>query len=195
MRYESKKALIEDICKEHDALCELLLRIPESRHKEPGVWGNGWNICDLVSHLAEWQRMFLNWYGEGLKGSRPQMPAPGFRWNEIPRLNHLMWEKYRTRSPKEARADFDRGYRGILRLVEDLAPERLLRPGHFEWTGENSLATYLGPNTASHYRFAIRVIKRWQRRAESAEKRPRMRLKKTRAAGSLKRSNRRHHRS
>jgi hypothetical protein len=32
---------------------------------------------------------------------------------------------------------------------------------HVSEVGRHALATYLGPNTASHYRFARRVIKRW----------------------------------
>ena len=50
----------------------------------------------------------------------------------------------------------------IVRIVESLPEEALLRPGRFEWTGKNGLVTYLGANTASHYRFAVKVLKRWQ---------------------------------
>jgi hypothetical protein len=59
------------------------------------------------------------------------------------------------------REDFESGYRRITRLVEGLSPEQVLKAGHFSWTGRNPLATYIGPNTASHYRFAIKVLKRW----------------------------------
>jgi len=55
-----------------------------------------------------------------------------------------------------ARAVFCR----IVRLVEESPPPVLLRPGHFAWTGRNPLATYLGANSASHYRFATKVLTR-----------------------------------
>jgi len=135
LRYESKKALIADICAEHDAFCDLLREIPEDRYKDRGFLGDEWTICDLVAHLAEWQRMFLRWYGEGLKGMRPRMPAPDYKWNELPKLNRLIRQKHSNRGPAEVRAYFDEGYREILRLVEALSEKSLLRPEHFEWTG------------------------------------------------------------
>jgi hypothetical protein len=107
--------------------------------------------------------MFLGWYEDGLRGVEPAMPAPGFKWNQVPSLNRAIWEKHRSRSQEEVRADFDSGYRRIVRVVEALSTPQLLAPGHYSWTGKHPLTTYLGPNTASHYRFALGVIKRWQK--------------------------------
>lgn len=163
MRYESKSAFLRDIRSEHDALCALLKEIPESRYGESGVWGDGWTIVDLVAHLAEWQRMFLDWYREGLEGAKPQIPAPGYKYREIPALNRAIWAKYRTFRFAEVQKDFESGYREILDLVQKLPPSSLLKPGKFAWTGKNPLTTYLGANTASHYRFAIKVLRRWLR--------------------------------
>jgi hypothetical protein len=161
MRYTSKQALIEDIRKEHDALCAKLLEIPKTRYRQSGVWGDGWTVSDLIAHLAEWQRMFLTWHDDGLRGATPKMPAPGYKWREIPKLNREIWMKHRSRSMATVRADFESGYSRILEIVETLSAEQLLVPGQLAWTGKHPLATYLGPNTASHYRFAIKVIKRW----------------------------------
>lgn len=163
MRYNSKQLLLDDIRTEHDLLCALLETIPKARWQEPGVWGEGWTISDLVAHLAEWQHMFVGWYEEGLRGAIPRMPAPGYKWNETPRLNRAIREKHRSRSQAAVQADFDSGYSRIVRIVESLSPRQLLESGQYEWTGTHSLATYLGPNTASHYRFATRIIKRWLR--------------------------------
>jgi len=163
MRYESKGALIDDIRSEHDAFCALLKEIPESRYRESGVWGDGWNIVDLVAHLAEWQRMFLRWHREGLAGARPQIPAPGFKYREIPALNRAIQARYRASAFAEVQRDFEAGYREILELAEKLPPASLLESGKFAWTGKNPLRTYLGANTASHYRFATKVLRRWLR--------------------------------
>jgi hypothetical protein len=74
------------------------------------VWGDGWTLGDLVAHLAEWQQMFLRWYADGLRGVEPAMPAPGFKWNETPRLNRAIREKRRSRPLATVRAEFDAGY-------------------------------------------------------------------------------------
>jgi hypothetical protein len=182
MRYRSKEALLGDIRTEHDSLCARLREIPKSRYRERGVWGDGWTISDLVAHLAEWQSMFLAWYDDGLRGANPRMPAPGYKWSELPALNVAIWAKHRSRPPEAVRAVFDSGYSRILGIVESLSAEQLLTPGHFEWTGKHPLTTYLGANTASHYRFAIRVIKRWLTGRAShgvPATRPRRRLKPT----------------
>jgi hypothetical protein len=163
MRYVSKSQLVADIRTAHDALCAQLDGIPKSRWREGGVWGDGWTVSDLVAHLAEWQFMFLAWYDAGLSGVTPAMPAPGYKWNELPRLNRAIWAKHRARSHASARADFDAGYSRILDLVERLSERQLLEPGHFAWTGAHGLKTYLGGNSSSHYRFASKVLKRWTR--------------------------------
>ena len=161
MKYQSKQALIGDIQSQHDLLRARLHELPKSRWREPGVWGDGWTVTDLIAHLAEWQFMFLTWYEAGLKGTIPEMPAPGYKWNETPTLNRAIWARHRFRSTAAVRAEFDDEFSQILEIVESLSPEQLLMPGHFRWTGKNPLATYLAPNTASHYRFALKVIERW----------------------------------
>ena len=163
MKYATKNALLEDIRAEHDGLLTRLAEFPAPRWREPGVWGDGWTLNDLVAHLAEWHQMFLGWHEEGLRGHSPVLPAPGYKWSQLPALNRAIQEKHRARSRAAVQSDFDAGYDRIVRLVEELSPKQLLEPGHFAWTGKNSLTTYLGASTASHYRFASKVIQRWQK--------------------------------
>ena len=164
MRYESKQALIDDIRAEHDAFCALLQNIPAARQRERGVWGDGWSVVDLVAHLAEWQRMFLGWHSEGEQGRKPQMPASGYKWNQLTELNRAIQAKHQARDMADVRRDFESGYEQILKLAESLPPRSLLQPGRFHWTGKCPLRTYLGANTASHYRFAINIIRRWNKK-------------------------------
>jgi len=163
MRYTSRDHLLSDIRKERARLFELVDAVPPDQRKQPGVWGDDWTLTDLLAHLAEWHAMFLRWYRDGLAGRDPDMPAPGYKWNETPRLNREIQARHSDRPFDEVLADFDRTYDAIVALVEELSEDELLQSGHFAWTGEKHLTTYLGPNTASHYRFAIKVLKRWQR--------------------------------
>jgi hypothetical protein len=168
VRYQSKKDLLADIRTTHRVLCDRLGGIPVARWREAGVWGDGWTVADLVAHLAEWQDMFLRWHTEGLRGGKPELPAPGYKWSETPKLNRAIWKKHRSRRAAPVRADFDAGHRRIVALAEDLSPKQLLESGHFAWTGKHPLATYLGPNTASHYRFAVKVLGRWLKNTAQA---------------------------
>ena len=167
MRYSSKQALLSDIVEQHGALSSLIDSVPADRRSEAAVWGDGWSIRDLVAHLSAWHEMFLRWYGEGAQGARPELPAPGYGWNQTPELNRAIWKKHKDRVWEDVWADFERGYEEILGIAEGLTEEELLEPGAYAWTGKNPLRTYLGANTASHYRFGIKVIKRWMREARA----------------------------
>ena len=161
MRYESKDELLWQVRDERQRLMELVGRIPAARRDEAGVWGDGWTACDLLAHLAAWHRMFLRWYAAGLEGRTPSLPAPGYRWNETPRLNRDIQAEHAARGYDNVARDFQASYDEVYRLLDSVSEAELLEPGHFPWTGKNALVTYAGANTASHYRFAQKVLKRW----------------------------------
>lgn len=163
MRYATKALLVQDIIGEHARLTALLDAIPLHTFKEPGVWGDDWSVHDLVAHLAEWQKLFLGWHAAGLAGETPDMPARGYKWSETPRLNHDLRERNRAEHPSHALREFSQSHDRTLALAESLSEAQLLEAGHFTWTGRNPLVTYLSANTASHYRFAQRVLRRWLR--------------------------------
>jgi hypothetical protein len=163
MRYASKRQLLEDIEREHGALVRLLESIPAPRHREVGVWGDGWTIKDLVAHLHEWHLLFLSWYREGLAGGTPALPAPGYKWNQLGELNQAIWRKYCRAARARVLGDFEQSYAEVVALAESLPSSALLSSGRFAWTGKHSLTTYLGASTSSHYRFATKVLKRWLR--------------------------------
>ncbi len=162
MRYASKQQLIRDIEDQFSTLRECLERIPR-RYSEPGVWGEDWTVNDLLAHLTEWHTLFLGWHRAGLDGRVPAMPAPGYRWNETPRLNRDIQEKHRDRLSDELWGELEASHARVLDLARQASTDELLKPGTFGWTGTNALVTYLGANTASHYRFACKVLKRWVR--------------------------------
>jgi hypothetical protein len=97
MRYASRDELLSDIKVQFVMLCEDLDRIPRGRYVEPGVWGDNWTVDDLLAHLSAWHRLFLGWYSDGVAGKTPQLPAPGYKWNETPRLNREIWQQNRDR--------------------------------------------------------------------------------------------------
>lgn len=164
VKYQSKADLMHDIRHERESLALLLADVPDAETSAEGVWGDGWTVSDLVAHLDAWHRLFLGWVSTGRTVGRPQLPAPGYKWNETPRLNHDIWAENRGRSHVSVLEDFDASFEEVYSVLERLSESELLEPGHFDWTGRNGLVTYAGANTASHYRFAKKVLKRWLRR-------------------------------
>jgi len=169
MKFGSKLEWIESIETEHHRLVELVSSIPKERYLEEGVWGDGWNIRDLLAHLTEWEQMFLTWYRAGLEGGHPDMPAKGYKWNQTPALNQAIWERYRRKPLDDVWADFETSFDEIFSLAQGLSTNELLEPGHFPWTGRNSLTTYLGANTTSHYRTATKILERWLKKQTNAQ--------------------------
>lgn len=167
MKYASKGDLLERIHGEHGSLRASLEAVPDGRRDEAGVWGDDWTVTDLVAHLAAWHRLLLGWFREGERGGIPEMPASGYKWNETPRLNRAIRERNAGRPYAEVLAEFEDSHAEVVRLVERLSEAELLEPGHFPWARTNALATYVGANTDSHYRFATKVLRRWRRRGES----------------------------
>lgn len=161
MRFTSKDQLVAGIGRERAALLELLAAIPRARWREPGVWGEGWTVLDLLAHLAEWAGMLLRWHREGLAGLRPQLPAPGYKWSQTPALNRAIRDKHAGRSLEDVWQDFQARHQEILELARALPEEDLLNPGRVAWTGRSTLATYLAGNSSSHDHTAARILKRW----------------------------------
>lgn len=175
MRYPSKAALLDDVRATRAELVSLLRGIPKRTWREMKIWGDDWDLADLLAHLAEWQRMFLTWHREGTRGEQPAMPAPGYKWNETPKLNHAIRERHRARSCVAIERDFTLRFAEVIALAESLTEAELLKPGRFAWTGKHSIAAYLGPNSASHDRFAIRAIGKWRKQMDKTRPVPRNR--------------------
>ena len=161
MKHSSKEELLACIEREHSALLALLRAVPRPRCKEPGVWGDEWTVHDLVTHLTEWQQMLRRWFEEGRDGLRPEVPAPGFKWNETPALNRAIQRRYADQPVGTALKKFAASCDTLHALARELTPFELLEPGHFAWTGKLPLMTYFAANTCSHYHFASKVLKRW----------------------------------
>lgn len=164
MRYQTKEELVRDMEEQFEALLRRLEGIPRARYAEPGVWGDDWTINDLLAHLVAWHRLFLGWHRDGLEGREPELPAPGYRWNQTPALNRDLQREHRDRPTDELQAELEASHAEVLQLARRSSAAELFTPGRFPWTGKNALVTYLGANTASHYRFACKVLRRWARR-------------------------------
>jgi len=163
MKYASKKQFVDRIEREHATFVELAESIPRTRRAETGVWGEDWTLKDLLAHLTEWEQLFLSWFRQGLAGETPTLPAAGYKWNELSRLNRDIWKKHRRTSWERVREQFDASYDEILALTKKLRERELLTPRQYEWTKTYPLTTYLGANTCSHYAAATKIVKKWWR--------------------------------
>jgi hypothetical protein len=166
VKYASREELLNDVACEYQLLLAALDGLSAEQQLEAGVWGDGWNVRDLLAHLHEWHQLFFSWWQAGQQGAAPAMPAPGYKWSETPRLNRDIQQRFAAGDVFDMRTRFESSHHKVMELAESLTPAQLMDPGHFAWTGRNALVTYLSANTSSHYRFARKVLARWLRQRD-----------------------------
>ena len=158
-RPTNKPDLLSAIEKERSALEASIEALSPNQLMVPGVVGE-WSVKDVLAHLVEWEQMVLGWYRAGLQNEVPSLPAPGFKWNQTPQLNQMIYEKYRKRPLEDVLALFRSSHREILEVIQGLSNDDLFTPGVFAWTKKNTMGTYFVSATSSHYLWARKEIRK-----------------------------------
>jgi hypothetical protein len=166
-----QKDLLAAIELERGLLDETLASVPKRLMTRKGVTRGGWSVKDILAHLAEWQRMNLDWYAAGLRGETPEMPAPGYTWRDLPRLNGMIYRKQSRRSLRAVLDDYRSYHERTVALVRTLTDADLVTLHRFAWTGPSwTLSDYLRAATAAHYVWARTRLRRWMRKLELRRK-------------------------
>jgi hypothetical protein len=158
-RPTSKTDLLAAINQEREALETTLEALTHEQMVKPGVVGE-WSVKDVLTHLIEWEQMVLEWYRAGLRGENPELPAPGYKWNQTPQLNQLIYEKHRDRPLDEVMEQLQASHREILGVIQELSNEELFTTGRYTWTQKNTMGTYFVSATSSHYLWARKEIRK-----------------------------------
>ncbi|MHC1783850.1 MAG: ClbS/DfsB family four-helix bundle protein [Anaerolineaceae bacterium] len=158
-RPSTKKQLIELAEQEFAALENQISALPPLESL-PASTPENWTPVDFAAHLWEWQHMLFGWYEAGCRGENPPTPAPGYKWNQLPALNLVIYHKHQNRTLKEVMADLRESHRRLLELVRELPEEVLFTTGRFTWTRTNTLGAYIVSAGSSHYLWARKEIQR-----------------------------------
>jgi len=151
----NKLQLLTAIQKEYTALEKLIVSLTPEKiaySAAPGAWA----VKDIFLHLYEWQRMFFCWYETGLRGETPDVPAPGYKWSQLPALNKSIYEKYNDLAPEKALALFRGLHQKTVQFIEALPETDLTSPGLYKWMNQNTQMSYLNSITAAHYVWALK---------------------------------------
>lgn len=157
-----KSELLQEIAVERGRLDELLGQLKSRQMTHAGVTLAGWSIKDILGHLIGWHQLNLEWYAAGRRGQTPEVPAPGLTWKDIGEVNDRIFRTHRRRSLKAVLADYHEYHQAMLHMIEEVADQDLVTIGRFAWTGPTwTLSDYIRANTASHYRWANKHIRKW----------------------------------
>ncbi len=158
----SRKALLDEIAYEYAKLRPLIERVSSADLRSSRVNSGGWSLKDVLAHVADWAHRCADWCEAGLRGENPDVPAPGLKWSEFPKLNEQIFKRHRNRPAARVLGEFSDGHARLLKLAETIDEPSLCKPRRFAWTGPTwAVANHIRANTASHYRWACKHFRRW----------------------------------
>ena len=152
MRFSSKSQFVSETEKQWQLLWELVNGCGTSKKSQR-------QLKQILAHLHAWHRLLLTWISSG-RDETPDLPAPGFNWRQTHELNRKLDAEFDPVEMASVRRRLKLSHGRVMKMVARLSDGQFLESGHFCWTGKNAIASYIAPNTVSHYRWAIKKIKK-----------------------------------
>ena len=163
-RATTREELLASSAAGYAAVTALLDRLPEEALEAPFPFEDRDRcVRDVLGHLHAWHLMALAWHEEGSRGARPEIPAPGHTWRTLPALNHEIWARYQGIDLGVVRGDLGATHSALEQVISRHTDVELFTKGLYPWTGTTSLGAYLVSATASHYAWALKKFRRFER--------------------------------
>ena len=156
---------------ERTKLLESVNKLTDEQMELPGAC-ELWSVKDILSHLVDWEKRCLGWYRAGLRGKVPKTPDANYNWRQLPALNHEIYLRDKGLSLQEVRKNFDDSFKEMMAALNGMTAEELFTPKFYQWTGNGLLRDFVNANTASHYRWASALIRKFARTLKKAQKLP-----------------------
>ena len=121
---------------------------------------DGWTVKDTLAVRTWWTEHVIDWVEAGTRGEMPVTPAPGYRWNETPRLNNDVVAESTQESYAAIRVRLEKGYQRVVDTIESLDDTELLEVGVFPWAGSYPIARWISINTTRQYLTARTYVRR-----------------------------------
>ena len=161
-RPDSKQEVFEAIEVERKKLYKALEKITDAQMEIPGACEK-WSVKDILSHLTDWEQRCLRWYRAGLRGEVLKTPDENYNWRQLPALNHEIYSIHKDLSLEEVRVNFKESFKEMMAAIDEMTDEELFTPQFYKWTGNGLLRDFVNANTASHYRWASKLIRKFFR--------------------------------
>jgi hypothetical protein len=140
------------------ALDALLRRTDKVPDLELGEAYHGRNVSDMIAHLHAWHLLLSSWLEQEQAGDTPELPAPGYTWDQLADLNRAIYEEHRGRSYEDNRALLIASHRELVDVLTLLTDEELTAPDAFVWLGGDPLGPVAEECLTLHYGWAEGVL-------------------------------------
>ncbi len=153
----SKEIFLANIQESFDQLFTIIESVPARKRKlSVDVEDRDKSFRDVLIHLYEWHAMLERWYNEGMSGDTPTMPAPGYQWRTVNKLNYQIWANYQSETLTNAMKKVKLSHHRVIKLIESHTYEEIITKKRYKWTKTSNLYSYFAANTVDHYKWAIR---------------------------------------
>lgn len=161
-RPTTKAALLAQNQESFDTLMQLVDSIAPTDQALAGVNGS-WSVKDVLAHLVAWQDLLDGWYQQEQTGGQPHVPAQGYSWSQMSQLNEKIFREHRHDPSEHVRAELRRSHERLQKMVAAHSEEQLFAKQRYAWTGSTSMGSHIAGCSASHYQWAIELIRKWLR--------------------------------
>ena len=119
-----------------------------------------WTVKDVLAVRAWWSHAVIDWVEAGKQGRPLSLPAPGYGWNETPRLNAAIVAAASGDTYASILDRLEKGFERVIRCVDSLNDTELLTPGTFAWAGKWPISRWISINTTRQYTTARTYLRK-----------------------------------
>ncbi|AMC34857.1 ClbS/DfsB family four-helix bundle protein [Janthinobacterium sp. B9-8] len=159
----NKAELLLNFDSAYSKLIKELATIPEQDTRLPEIEGKI-SACDLLAYQIGWGRLLLQWDKDELQGKPAQMPAPGFKWNQLGLLAQSFYTRHCNSSLSQLHAEFAELAGQIRQFILDNEESTLFEQDKRKWAGDKwPIVKWIQVNTIAPYQSACSKLRRWKK--------------------------------
>ena len=159
----SKEELLQHLQQAYAKLDAEFDDVTDELARQRGIEGDI-SCCDVLAYQIGWGRLLLGWESAEQRGKVPDMPAPGFKWNQLGELAGSFYAAASGQSLSQLRAEFELVVKEVETWIQSLGESTLFETGQRRWTGKKwPIAKWVQVNTVAPYRSARTKLRRWKK--------------------------------
>lgn len=117
-------------------------------------------IKGIIAHRIHWIGLFFGWYEKGCAGETVEIPAPGYKWNQLKPYNAVLYASGNDRDWADLRSEFDREVSRLRAFLAARDDAELYAVGRYDWTGKWGVGRWAESAGPAHFRSANAYIRK-----------------------------------
>jgi len=145
--HDMRQRLLDESRTAHEQLVALLAPLGDDSMTRP-IGGGEWSVKDHLAHITWWEQRIIRTLRDGAPDLVEMLPNVDI--NDTDQINAAIFAANRDLPLAEVRAAFDASYQEMLRLIETLPDETVVK--HYDW---------LNGNAGGHYDEHLQMLRGW----------------------------------